>query len=233
MVKIAIVEDEKSLADHFIDFLARYAQENKVEFQVKYFPCTTDFLTQYDGFDIVFIDIEFKNDINGIEASLKLRKLYSVVTLIFVTAFEQFAVKGYEVQAFDFIVKPVLYSDFSLRMTRVLRRVSKEVLDTIGVSVKGNVKIVSIKDIKYIEVIKHKLIFHTVSEVFEVNGSLNDMEKQLVSKNFVRCNHCYLVNLWYVKGVEGFTLNLDGEEIAISRSKKKEFMSALNRYFAR
>ena len=233
MIKIAIVEDEKKIADNLVNFLDRYANENLVKLQVKHFPCTTDFLTQYDGFDIVFMDIEFKNDINGIEASRKLRKLDSVVTLIFVTAFEQFAVKGYEVQAFDFIVKPILYSDFSLRMTRVLQRVSKEVLDTIGISVKGSVKIVSVKDIKYIEVIKHKLIFHTVNEVFEGNGSLNDMERQLISKNFVRCNHCYLVNLWYVKGVEGFTLNLDGEEIAISRSKKKEFMSALNRYLAR
>lgn len=233
MIKIAIVEDEKKIADNLVNFLHRYANENLVKLQVKHFPCTTDFLTQYDGFDIVFMDIEFKNDINGIEASRKLRKLDSVVTLIFVTAFEQFAVKGYEVQAFDFIVKPILYSDFSLRMTRVLQRVSKEVLDTIGISVKGSVKIVSVKDIKYIEVIKHKLIFHTVNEVFEGNGSLNDMERQLISKNFVRCNHCYLVNLWYVKGVEGFALNLDGEEIAISRSKKKEFMSALNRYLAR
>ncbi|MBQ7323985.1 MAG: response regulator transcription factor [Clostridia bacterium] len=233
MIKIAIVEDEKKIADNLVNFLHRYANENLVKLQVKHFPCTTDFLTQYDGFDIVFMDIEFKNDINGIEASRKLRKLDSVVTLIFVTAFEQFAVKGYEVLAFDFIVKPILYSDFSLRMTRVLQRVSKEVLDTIGISVKGSVKIVSVKDIKYIEVIKHKLIFHTVNEVFEGNGSLNDMERQLISKNFVRCNHCYLVNLWYVKGVEGFALNLDGEEIAISRSKKKEFMSALNRYLAR
>ena len=233
MIKIAVVEDEKILAGQFITFLNRYAQENAIEFGIKHFSCTTDFLTQYDGFDVVFMDIEFKNDMNGIEASRKLRKVDSVVTIVFVTSFEQFAVKGYEVNAFDFIIKPVAYPDFSLRMTRVLQRVSKEVLDTIGVSVKGNVKIVSVKDIKYIEVIKHKLIFHTISEVFEGNGSLNDMEKQLISKNFVRCNHCYLVNLWYVKGVEGFTLNLDGEEIAISRSKKKEFMSALNRYLAR
>ena len=233
MINIAIVEDDYKMAQDLERYVEQYAKEHKLEIFCTHYDNPINFLEKYKNVDIVFMDIEFKNDINGIEASRKLRKLDSVVTLIFVTAFEQFAVKGYEVQAFDFIVKPVLYSDFSLRMTRVLQRVSKEVLDTIGISVKGSVKIVSVKDIKYIEVIKHKLIFHTISEVFEGNGSLNDMEKQLISKNFVRCNHCYLVNLWYVKGVEGFTLNLDGEEIAISRSKKKEFMSALNRYLAR
>lgn len=233
MIKIAIVEDEKGIANGLLLFLDRYAEENDVKMQVKYFPCTTEFLTQYDGFDIVLMDIEFKNDINGIEASRRLRKLDSVVTLIFVTSFEQFAVKGYEVQAFDFIVKPVVYSDFSLRMDRALQHVSKEVLDTITMGVKGGVKIISVKSIKYIEVIKHKLIFHTVEEVFECNGSLGDMEKQLSPKGFVRCNHCYLVNLWYVRGVDGFSIDLDGEKIAISQSKKKEFMSALNRYLAK
>ena len=233
MIKIAIVEDEKSIAEGLFNFLDRYAEENDIKIQVKYFPCTTEFLTQYDGFDIVLMDIEFKNDMNGIEASRKLRKLDSVVTLIFVTSFEQFAVRGYEVHAFDFIVKPVVYSDFSLRMTRALQHVSKEEPDTINIMVKGGVKILSVKSIKYIEVIKHKLIFHTVEEVFECNGSLGDMEKQLSPKGFVRCNHCYLVNLWYVRGVDGFSIDLDGEKIAISQSKRKEFMSALNRYLAR
>lgn len=233
MIKVAIVEDEKILADRLIEFLNRFAQENAVEFETQYFSNTTDFLTNYHGFDIIFMDIEFKNDMNGIEASRKIREVDSVVTLIFVTSFEKFAVKGYEVNAFDFIVKPVSYSDFSLRMTRAIQHVSKETFDTINIGVKGHIKVLSVKEIKYIEVIKHKLFFHTVSDVFESNGSLGQMEKLLSAKNFVRCNHCYLVNLWYVKGVNGFLIDLSGEELVISQQKRKEFMSALNRYLAR
>lgn len=233
MLKVAIIEDEKVLANQLVEFLNRYAQENAEVFEIEYFPNTTDFLSNYHGFDIVFMDIEIKNDMNGIEASRKLREIDSIVTIIFVTAFEKFAVRGYEVRAFDFIVKPVSYSDFSLRMIRALQHVSKESLDTINVGVKGHVKILAVKEIKYIEVIKHKLFFHTTAEVFESNGSLGQMEKLLSSKNFVRCNHCYLVNLRYVKGVDGFLIDLDGEELVISQQKKKEFMSALNRYLAR
>ena len=233
MIKIAIVEDEKVLADDLCKLLDRYAKEQNVKMQVKYFACTTDFLTQYNGYDIVFMDIEIKNDISGIEAARKLRKLDSIVTIIFVTAFEQFAVKGYEVQAFDFIVKPVVYSDFSLRMTRALQHIPQETVDKINITVKGRMKIVPVKTIKYIEVIKHKLIFHTEQEVFECNGSLSEMEKQLISKDFVRCNHCYLVNLRYVKEVEGFSIDLDGESLVISQTKRKEFMAALNHYLAK
>ena len=57
MIKIAIVEDEKSIAEGLFNFLDRYAEENDIKIQVKYFPCTTEFLTQYDGFDIVLMDI--------------------------------------------------------------------------------------------------------------------------------------------------------------------------------
>lgn len=230
MIKVAVVEDDKTLAEDLIAFLKRYEEEKKEEIRVRHFPCTTDFLSYNGRFDIVFMDIQFKNDMNGLEASHRLRKNDTVATIIFVTSFEQFAVKGYEVGAFDFIVKPVAYGDFSLRLTRALQHVSKENRDFIKIRSKGNIVLVPVKDIKYIEVIKHSLLFHTLNGVIEGSGSLNEMEKSLADKYFVRSNHCYLVNLWYVKGVEDFTLNLDGEELAISRSKKKEFMSELNRY---
>jgi len=234
MVKVAVVEDDKTLAVELVSFLKRYEQEKETEIQERCFSRPTDFLSSNDKFDIVFMDIEFKNDIiNGLEASRKLRKRDSVTLLIFVTSFEQFAVKGYEVDAFDFIVKPIAYQDFALRLHRALQRVYKENSESIQIRSKGNIAIVPIKDIKYIEVIKHNLFFHTLNGIIEGNGSLNEMEKTLAPNHFVRCNHCYLVNLWYVKGVEDYTIDLGGEEIAVSRSKKKEFMSVLNRYLAK
>lgn len=233
MLKIAIVEDEKILSDELLFFINRYSQENKIELKVKTYSCTTDFLMQYIKYDIVFMDINIKNDMSGIEASKKLRKIDTVVSIIFVTSFPQFAVKGYEVGAFDFIVKPITYFDFEQRLKRVLIHLSKEKTDTIDIRVKGNIKIISIKDIKYIEVIKHNLLIHCINGTYESSGSLIGYEEILTKNYFVRCNHCYLVNLWYVKGVDGYMVDLDGELIAISHSKKKDFMSALNIYLGK
>lgn len=233
MIKVAIVEDEKEIADVMCGFLDRYAKEKDEKIVYFHFACTTDFLSQYDGFDIVFMDINFKNDMDGIRAARKLREKDSAVTLIFVTSFEQFAVKGYEVEAFDFIVKPVVYSDFALRFSRAVKRVRKGKLDSINIRVGGNVKIMPVKDIKYVEVMKHRLIFHTTEGVLECAGSLREAENCLTEKYFARCNNCYLVNLWYVSGVEGNTVNVDGEELSISRPRRKEFMSALTRYLGK
>lgn len=233
MIKVAIVEDEDAAAAVLTSFLERYAAETNEKLLYVRYNCTTDFLSGYDGCDIVFMDINIANDMNGIKAARKLRQIDSVVTLIFITSFEQFAVKGYEVEAFDFIVKPVSYTDFALRMGRAVKHIQKEKFDMISIKNDGKISIVSVRDIKYIEVIKHKLLFHTVSGVIEGTGSLRETEDQLAGKYFARCNKCYVVNLWYVRGLNGFTVNVDGEELIVSRPRKKEFLSELNRYLAK
>ena len=233
MIKVAIVEDEDSAANVLMGFLEMYAAViSEMIIYVRY-NCTTVLFSEYDGYDIVFMDINIANDMNGIKAAHKLRQKDSVVTLIFITSFEQFAVKGYEVEAFDFIVKPVVYTDFALRMGRAVKHVQKEKLDVLSIKNDGKINIVSVRDIKYVEVIKHKLLFHTVAGIIEGTGSLRETENQLAEKYFVRCNKCYLVNLWYVRGMDGFSVNVDGEELIISRPRKKEFLSELNRYLAK
>lgn len=233
MLKVVIVEDEDDAANVLISFLERYAREKKENIMHVRYKCTTDFLSGYNGADIVFMDINIQNDMDGIKAARKLRQTDSVVTLIFITSFEQFAVKGYEVEAFDFIVKPVSYPDFSLRMNRVLKHVQKEKLDVLHIKNDGKVVIVSVRDIKYVEVIHHKLLFHMTGGVIESTGTLRETEGALADKFFVRCNKCYLVNLWYVRGMDGTSVNVDGEMLLVSRPRKKEFLSALNRYLSK
>ncbi len=233
MLNVVIVEDEDEAAVLLGSFLERYAQEKGLEMRSVRYKCTTDFLSGYTGADIVFMDINIMNDMDGIKAAHKLRDTDSVVTLIFITSFEQFAVKGYEVEAYDFIVKPVSYPDFSLRMNRVLRHLQKEQLDVIHIRTEGKVAIVSVRDIRYVEVIRHKLLFHTTGGVIESNGTLHETESALTEKFFVRCSKCYLVNLRYVRGVEGTSVNVDGEVLFVSRARKKEFLSALNRYLSK
>lgn len=155
------------------------------------------------------------------------------MTLIFITSFEQFAVKGYEVEAFDFIVKPVSYPDFALRMNRVLKHVQKERQDTINIKNEGKFIIASVRDIKYVEVMRHKMLFHMTDGIVESTGTLREMEDALTDKYFVRCNKCYLVNLRHVRGMDGSFVNVDGELLLVSRPRKKDFLSALNRYLSK
>lgn len=233
MLKVVIVEDEDEAAEVLCSFLDKYAAEKNENIRYVRYKCTTDFLSGYNGADIVFMDINIMNDMNGIKAAHKLRQADSVVTLIFITSFEQFAVKGYEVEAFDFIVKPVSYSDFALRMNRVLKHVQKERQDTINIKNEGKFIIASVRDIKYVEVMRHKMLFHMTDGIVESTGTLREMEDALTDKYFVRCNKCYLVNLRHVRGMDGSFVNVDGELLLVSRPRKKDFLSALNRYLSK
>ena len=234
MYRIAVIEDDTRESDSLRSLLSAYAAAHGVAFSADVYHDASSFLAVGKGvYDIVFMDINIMNDMNGIKAAHKLRQADSVVTLIFITSFEQFAVKGYEVEAFDFIVKPVSYPDFALRMNRVLKHVQKERQDTINIKNEGKFIIASVRDIKYVEVMRHKMLFHMTDGIVESTGTLREMEDALTDKYFVRCNKCYLVNLRHVRGMDGLFVNVDGELLLVSRPRKKDFLSALNRYLSK
>ena len=230
MLKIAIVEDDKAMAETLKRHIDTFSSEKKEVLSTQLFRTTTDFLSSPLMFDIVFFDIQFENDMDGIKAAKRLREKDSSVTIVFVTSFRQFAVKGYEVEAYDFIVKPVEYSDFSLRMSRIIKHVYKEKDDSVSLRTGGAQKVISVQELKYIEVAGHTVYYHTTGGVIDGPGALKEVEKQLEGKGFARCNNCYLVNLRYVESADGQNIVVGGEKLAISRPRKKDFMSALNKY---
>lgn len=230
MIRTVIVEDEDTAADTLREYIDRYAAKKDESFSVERYSDGIEFLEKYSGqYDIVFMDIEMKH-MNGLEAAKRLRKIDSLVILVFVTNMARFAVKGYEVDALDFIVKPVRYDDFAFRLdkavSRIKRNEAKYVL--VGLSGGGCAKLAT-DSIRYIEVMKHNLVFHTEEGDFESYGTLKKYESQL-GNCFARCNSCYLVNLKYVNYVRDFTCDVFGEKLKISQPRKKEFVQALNDY---
>ncbi len=233
MIKIAIVEDEKIQADNFIKYLNRFAIENDLKFSVTHFPNGARFLKTYRRqFDLVFMDIELP-EMNGMEVSAKLREMDTDVIIIFVTNLAQYAVKGYEVDALDFVVKPVTYPVMALKVQRAVDRITRTVKrDSREISVKEGDYIRTIKhgNVKYVEILGHKIVFHTTEGVFKSYGTLKKLEEEFKDSNFQRCNSCYLVNLKFVSSVVGHSVFVDGEELQISQPRRKAFVRALNAY---
>ena len=109
MLRIAIVEDDEKYADLLQEYLKKYGEERSEEFCCVMHKNAVVFLNNYKAnYDIVFMDIDLPH-MNGMTASQKLREVDKQVVLVFVTNLAQMAIKGYEVNAYDFIVKPVSY----------------------------------------------------------------------------------------------------------------------------
>lgn len=230
MIRIAIVEDDPVEAKNLKEFLERYGSEKNKGFEISVFPEAVNFVSFYrPQYDIIFMDIDLPN-LNGMSAAKKLRKKDEVVTIIFVTNLRQFAVEGYSVNALDFVVKPVRYTEFESLMNKALRQLSYKADKEVVISSANGVVRVSVSDILYVEVDKHRLIYHTTDGTRDRWGTLKEIEKELPKESFVRCNSGYLVNLRHVKKVEDEFVFVGSERLVISRAKRTEFISALTDY---
>lgn len=230
-VHIAIVEDEVIWRDTLLAYLKRFEGENDVTFSIDTFHSPVMLLENYKPkYEIIFMDIQMP-DMNGMEAARRLRTVDQQVILIFVTNLTQYAIAGYEVSAMDYILKPVQYYSFAMKLTKAIWRLGGQSDDSINVTTDTGSARVRLKDIFYVEVRGHMLTYHTHEGSYYGFGSLISQEDKLREKGFVRCNSCYLVNLEYVGSVKGYTLTLkNGEELKISQPKKKSFMLAVKEY---
>ena len=230
MRSIAIVEDDDKAASELAEQLNKYAQETGAEYRIVRFADAISFLTGYTAeYDIVFMDIEMP-DLDGMSAAKKLRETDPDVILVFVTNMAQYAVEGYEVAAMDFMVKPVRYDNLRLKLERAERRLESKGTDRFIVRGKSGPVVVSIPDIRYVEVRDHMLTFYTKDGATKVTGSLKSLEKRLEGRDFSRANSCYLVNLKYVTGVDDGMVTVGGYTLPVSRARRKPFMRDLADY---
>ncbi len=153
------------------------------------------------------------------------------VVLIFVTSLTQYAIAGYEVEALDYIVKPVQYYSFALKLTKALRHVNADAEDAISVSTGFGTARIHLRDIRYIEVRDHLLTYYTFDGSFSEFQTISNVEKAVNGKDFARVSNACLVNLRYVKGYKGYTVFLlDDTELRISQPRKKAFVRTLEQF---
>ena len=230
MAKIAVVEDNDAVRAELCGFIAQYAQESGSQLDVTPFSDGTQVVEPYrPGFDIIFLDIEMPT-LGGMPTAERIRLLDPDVVLIFVTNMAQYAVRGYEVDALDFVLKPVNYYQFSTKLARALQRIQRRRGGQITLQTPGGTQQLDTDDILYLETRDRLLHYHTADKVWSVRGSLLKSEKELAPYHFARCNQCYLVNLRHVKGVQDDLVQVGEERLEISRRQRAAFLAAVASY---
>jgi len=231
VLNIAIVEDEWQCAKDLEDCLKTYSTEYKIEFNIKRFSKGTEFIFNYhSNFDIIFMDVEMP-EMDGFQTARQLRKVDPYVVLIFVTYLGKYARRGYEVDAMDYIVKPIKYDTFRLKIDKAISRARQRQQDEIMLPTKDGIVRASLLHLTYIEISGHDLIYHIDGENYHYYGTLKMIEKLLPPDQFCRCNNGYLVNLKCVSRIEGDDVIVGNQRLPMSRTRKKGFIEALHKYF--
>lgn len=229
-MRIALIDDEKRVRDQLSLYLEKFAVEHKMQMEIEAFSSAVLLLKDYDhSFDIIFMDIEM-DDMDGISASREIRKRDERVILIFVTNMAQYAIQGYEVNAMDFVVKPVSYEDFAFRLQKAVRYAARDRDACITVGTADRIKVLAVEKIYYVEVMLHYLVYHTADGEYKVRGTMKEAVRCLEAFPFSRCNNCYLVNLKHVEAVEGADIFVKGNKLPMSRNRKAAFMQEFTRY---
>ena len=230
MLRIAIVEDEEIFARELEEYVRRYAAETFREVKITHFSDGEEIAGNYrGGFDLLLMDIQMKF-MDGMTAAEKIRGRDPEVIIIFITNRADYAVRGYEVDALDYVLKPVSYYIFAKKLDKAFSRIANKKSETITISTKNGVRRIRTEELYYIESDAHNLIYHTVKGDYTTRERIKDAEKILENKGFFRSNKCYLVNLQHVDGIHDGCCEIHGDKLLISRARRGEFMEALSRH---
>jgi len=227
MLRFAIVEDNAADAQELEQNLKESMGGMGAEYTVQRYSSAEDFEGDGREYDVIFLDIEMSG-MNGMELAERVRATNAGSGIVFVTNMIRYAVRGYNVNALDYIVKPIERYDFGITMKRVLGFCArKNDLASVFIKTRQGAKKVLYCQIHYIDISFHHIVVHTDTGDLDMWSTLGEVEKKLPNPPFFRLSSSCIINLSYVKGIKGYDVDVGGAVLRVGRSKKKELLAAL------
>ena len=182
--------------------------------------------------DVLFLDIDLKSKLNGIEIAKQIRKNNKHIYLIFITAHFEYIVSAYECKTFDFIHKPFNMTNIEKTIKRLADDIHNNSAKFLNLS--NNKQFVNQDLINFIEKSGAKTVYNLNSGIVETYGSFNKISRNLPC-NFIRCHKSFIVNIENISNIDLKTgaifFKSSPESICFIGSKyKNNFLEVLNNY---
>lgn len=222
MLSIAVCDDEIIECCQISKKIKKVLEEIKVPYIIQQFYNGKELLQESGEFDIIFLDI-LMNDLDGIKIAKLLRENYDKF-LIFITSSREYSLEGYEVEAFQYFVKPLDEKKLKLALQRILKKTNESLQEFLIINEERQKKKLYLNSIYYFE-IKGRIIYaYEEKKMTAFYEQIGNLEKNLKGKGFCRCHKSYLVNLKYVAGYNKKEVVLDnGKKVEIAKRRYEEF----------
>ncbi|MEY8357838.1 LytTR family DNA-binding domain-containing protein [Anaerotruncus colihominis] len=231
MIKFAICDDEPIMVQEISNQLSQYMDGRKItSYSVTNFSNGCALLESNCNFDIVFLDIQMDN-LDGIETAKILRQQRNHSLLIFVTVLKEYVFNAFEVEAYDYLLKPLDSNQFERTMDRAVSTLAQRADKSIVIQRGSSCDVVPLAQIVYCEVQGRKIYVHqSDGKIIDYYDNLENFERQM-DRRFFRCHRSYLVNLDYIRGCDTGLVTLSlGAQIPVSRLRERDLTQALLRY---
>ncbi len=242
-----IIEDEKPARE----LVKRYISENKR------LELLGEFDNGFDGLkaiqehqpDVVFLDVQMPK-LTGFEM---IELLESKPEIIFTTAYDQYAIKAFEQNAVDYLLKPFSKDRFNESLNKLYGRMdspdtkndqiekikkhleeSDEIIHRVVIKKSGKIHVISSNDIHYLEAQDDYVMIYTAEERFLKQQTMKFFEKHLDNELFIRVHRSYIVNVQRIERIEPYEktnyilILKDGNKIPVSRSGMQVMKEKLN-----
>ncbi len=236
MIRVAVCDDEKPAREYLVSLIRRQGRRCRVLEYGSASGCLAD----ADAFDLLFLDIGMGDSGCGMDGIALAKQLRSLALdpqplIVFVTGHEQYVFDAFDVEAFQYLLKPVDEQRFAEVFERAAERVLSrngrlQKVDPLVIQYANTSRAIPLDDIYYIESSNHKVVLCLKGEKLAYYAKIGVLEEQLRGR-FFRIHKGYLVNLTYVDAYNKTELTLvNGEKLLISKYKYGEFVKAYLRF---
>ena len=229
-MRIAICEDTQLHADILIDYIQKWAAAQSNQAEVVHYKSAEEFLFHWskdNTFDLAFLDIEM-GGLNGMELAGRIRKQDRGMLIVFTTGLRDYILRGYEVQAFRYMLKPLKEKDCVKILDSAVIALQNKRADTFVIIQETQSRRFFKDEIYYFEMDNHYIIAHTTKGKFRYKERMTNLEQMLGEPHFCKCHRSYFVNLSHVATINRDQVEIDnGDILPVSRSR----WEALNQCF--
>ena len=231
---IAICDDNKIQVESTKQFI----ENTSIDHDIKYFTANSgeellEMKRFIEDFDIIFLDIEM-DGLNGIETARKIRKTNNRAIIVFITGFKDYALEAYELNTFNYLLKPISQEKISELMICIIRRIDeiRAYQDTerlFIIKTKNKVTQIPYNEIYYFEKILRRIKVISLEGEMTFTGTISDLLKDIDNNYFIRCHQGFILNRHKISKYKNDSIHLRDIDkiIPVSRSNKENLIRAL------
>lgn len=228
-MRIGVCDDEKNIRE----LISNKIKKEYPNSEIVFFKSGEELLLESKDIDILLLDIQMPGR-NGIEIARELRKKNKKTILIFVTAMEDYVFEAFDVNAFNYIVKPFNDNKFMDVLNKAINEYNssgetEQETRYVMVSNKGMHTKVKLDEIIYAEVFNRKVVIHKIDEEIEYYGKMSELEA-LVGESFFRSHRAYLINFKYVEKYDAKTIYMEKGKVLMAKKNYPEFVKKYMKY---